>query len=111
MNVTRNVKPRDLADSQACRCLAVFFWAWAALITFGPVLLLTALSVAWAQPLIRADSVKVTVLQVALTAAVATPLYFAPGIARLARSARLALLGPAAIAVTLTVLLGADPYA
>ncbi|MFJ9739295.1 hypothetical protein [Streptomyces sp. NPDC101166] len=110
MNVTRNVKPRDLADSPACRRLAVFFWSCAALVTFGPVLLLAVLSVAWAHPLIPAGSVKVTGIQVALTAAVLTPLYFAPGIDRLARSARLALLGPAAVVIVLAVLLCAGPH-
>ncbi|MGW2614416.1 hypothetical protein [Streptomyces sp. NPDC001500] len=111
MNVTRNVKPRDLADWPACRYLALFFWSWATLITFGPVLLLAALSVAWMQPLTSmVPSAKVTVIQVGLTAAVLVPVYFAPGIGRLARSARFALLGPVAIAIVLTVLLCVGPH-
>ncbi|GHD81280.1 MULTISPECIES: hypothetical protein [Streptomyces] len=106
MNVTRNVKPRDLANWPACRFLALFFWSWAALITFGPILLLAVLSVAWMQPLTSVIPLaKVTVLQVGLIAAVLTPLYFAPGIRRLARSARFALLGPLAGAIALAVLL------
>ncbi|MEU0677600.1 hypothetical protein ABZ330_32855 [Streptomyces sp. NPDC006172] len=109
MNVTRNVKPRNLADSQACCSLAVLFWTCAALITFGPVLLLAVLSVAWAHPLMPAALMRVTLIQVALTAAAITPLYFASGVNRLAHSARLALLGPAAIAIALTVLLCAAP--
>jgi hypothetical protein len=43
VNVTRNVEPRDLADWPACRFIALFFWSWVALITFGPVLLLAFL--------------------------------------------------------------------
>lgn len=74
VNVTRNVKPRDLADWPACRFLALFFWSWAALITFSPVLLLAVLSVAWMQPLTSVIPLaKVTVLQVGLIAAVLTP--------------------------------------
>ncbi|MFH9012487.1 hypothetical protein ACH4C6_13990 [Streptomyces sp. NPDC017943] len=111
MSVTRNVKPRDLADWPACRYLALFFWSWATLITFGPVLLLAVLSVAWMQPLTSVvPSAKVTVLQVGLTAVVLTPLYFAPGIGRLARSARFALLGLVAIAIVLAVFLCAGPH-
>ena len=111
MNVTRNVKPRGLADRPACRCLALFFWGWATLLTFGPVLLLAVLSVAWMQPLTSVvPSVKVTVIQVGLTAAVLTPLYFAPGIVRLARSARFALLGSFAATIALAVLLCVGPY-
>lgn len=70
VNVTRNVKPRDLADWPTCRFLALFFWSWAALITFGPILLPAVLSVAWMQPLASVISLtKVTVLQVGLIAA------------------------------------------
>ncbi|WP_158693135.1 hypothetical protein [Streptomyces viridochromogenes] len=95
MNVTRNVEPRDLADWPACRRLALFFWSWAAVITFGPVLLLAVVSIAWMQPLTSVvPSAKVTVIQVGITAAVSMPLYFAPGVRRLARTARFALLGP-----------------
>ncbi|MGW7045219.1 hypothetical protein ACWGDT_21480 [Streptomyces avermitilis] len=111
MNVTRNVKPRDLADWPACRYLALFFWSWATLITFGPVLLLAVLSVAWMQPLASVvPSAKATVIQVGLAAAVLTPVYFAPGISRLARSARFALLGPLAVAIVLAVLLCVGPH-
>ncbi|MFI8951983.1 hypothetical protein ACIGO6_36510 [Streptomyces sp. NPDC053750] len=106
MNVTQNVKPRDLADWPACRFLALFFWSGVSLITFGPVLLLAVLSVAWMQPLTPVISLaRVTVLQVGLIAAVVTPLYFGPGIRRLARSARFALLGPLAGAMALAVFL------
>ncbi|MFF6995813.1 hypothetical protein ACFY93_12770 [Streptomyces sp. NPDC008313] len=111
MNVTRNVKPRDLADWPACRYLALFFWSWATLITFGPTLLMAVLSVAWMQPLTSVvPSAKVTVIQVGITSAVLTPLYFAPGINRLARSARFALLGPLAVTVILVVLLCLGPH-
>jgi hypothetical protein len=111
VNVTRNVKPRDLADWPACRFLALFFWSWAALITFGPVLLLAVLSVAWMQPLTSVIPLtKVTVLQVGLIAAVLTPLYFAPGVRRLARSARFALLGPLAGVIALAVFLCLGPH-
>ncbi|MFF4551050.1 hypothetical protein [Streptomyces sp. NPDC001435] len=111
MNVTRNVKPRDLADWPACRFLALFFWSWVALITFGPVLLLAVLSVAWMQPLTSVIPLtRVTALQVGLIAAVVTPLYFAPGIRRLVRSARFALLGPLAGAIALTVFLCHGPH-
>ncbi|MGI5377911.1 hypothetical protein ACQEV2_27430 [Streptomyces sp. CA-251387] len=111
MNVTRNVKPRDLADWPACRYLALFFWSWATLLTFGPVLLLAVLSLAWMQPLTSVvPSATVTVIQVGLTAAVLTPRYFAPGVARLARSARFALLGPLAVAIVLAVFLCVGPH-
>jgi hypothetical protein len=111
VNVTRNVKPRDLADWPACRFLALFFWSWAALITFGPVLLMAVLSVAWIQPLTSLIPLtKVTVLQVGLIAAVLTPLYFAPGVRRLARSARFALLGPLAGVIALAVFLCLGPH-
>lgn len=106
VNVTRNAEPRDLADWPACRFFALFFWSWAALITFGPIFLLAVLSVAWMQPLTSVIPLaKVTVLQVGLIAAVLTPLYFAPGIRRLARSARFALLGPLACGIALAVFL------
>ena len=106
VNVTRNVKPRDLADWPACRFLALFFWSGAALITFGPLLLLAVLSVAWMQPMTSVVPLtKVAALQVGLTAAVLAPLYCAPGIRRLARSARLALLGPLAGAIALVLFL------
>lgn len=109
MHVTRNVKPRDLADWPACRYLALFFWSWTALITFGHVLLMTAVAVAWAQPLTSVvPSVKVTLIQIGLTAAVLIPLYFAPGVRRLARPARYALLGPVATVIVLAVLLSTD---
>lgn len=104
MHVTRNVKPHDLADWPACRFLALFFWSWAALITFGPILLVAVLSIAWMQPLTWvAPQTKVSALQDGLTAAVLTPLHFAPGIRRLARSARFALLGSLAGAIALAV--------
>jgi hypothetical protein len=78
MKVTRNVKPRDLADWLACRYLALSFWSRATLFTFGPVLLLAVLSVAWMQPLTSlVPSVQLTMSQIGLTAAVLTPLYFA----------------------------------
>lgn len=110
MNVTRNVKPRDLADWPACRYVALFFWSWATLIAFSPVLLLAILSIAWMQPLTSVvPSAKITVIQVGLTAAVLTPLYFAPGIGRLARVARFALLGPLAVAIVLAVFLWFGP--
>lgn len=74
MNVTRNAEPRDLADWPASRFFALFFWSWAALITFGPILLLAVLSVAWMQPSTSVIPLaKVTVLQVGLIAAVLTP--------------------------------------
>jgi hypothetical protein len=105
VNVNRNVKPHDLADWTACRFLALFFWGWVAVITLGPVLLLAVLSVTWAQPLRSViPFAGVSALQVGLIAAVVTPLYFAPGIRRLARSARFALLGPLACAIPLAVL-------
>ena len=110
MNVTRNVEPRDLADWPACRFLALFFWSWAVLITFAPLLFLTALSVAWMQPMdaVVVPMAKVTALQVGVTTAVLTPLCFAPGVRRLCRTARFALLGPLAGATTLTVFLCLD---
>ncbi|OQD54478.1 hypothetical protein BM536_021130 [Streptomyces phaeoluteigriseus] len=105
MNVRRNVKPRDLGDWPACLPLAVLFWSWAALIAFGPLLLLTLLSAAWAQPMREWSAwARVTLFQVGGVAAVLTPLYFAPGIRRLARAARFALLGLPAAAVALAVL-------
>jgi hypothetical protein len=106
VNVTRNVEPRDLADWPACRCLALFFWSWATLIAFGPTLVLAVLSVVWMQPLPSVvPSAKVTLIQTGATSAVLTPLYFAPGVNRLARSARWALLGPLAVTIVLIVLL------
>lgn len=106
VNVTRNVEPRDLAGWPACRYLALFFWSWAALITFGPALVLAALSVVWMQPLPSVvPSAKMTMIQVGVTSAVLTPLYFAPGVNRLARSARWALLGPLAVTVVVLVVL------
>lgn len=110
MHVTRNVRPHNLADWPACRCLALFFWSWATLITFGPVVLVAVMSVAWAQPLSSLPSAKVIVIQTALTAAVLTPLYFAPGIVRLARPARFALLGPLAVVIVLTVFFCVGPH-
>ncbi|MFF0449989.1 hypothetical protein ACFYT4_26895 [Streptomyces sp. NPDC004609] len=110
VNVTRNVVPRDLADGPACRVLALLFWSGTALITFGPVLLTTAISIAWMQPItVLTPLTKVAGLQVGLIAAVVTPLYFAPGICRLARSARFALLGPVAGTIALAVLLCLKP--
>ncbi|WP_159394795.1 hypothetical protein [Streptomyces sp. H-KF8] len=106
MNVTRNVKPRDLADWPVMPFLALFFWGGAALLTFSPVLLLAVLSFLWMyqmEPVV--PMAKAVALQVVFTAAVLTPLYFAPGICRLARSARLALLGSLASAVALAVFL------
>ncbi|MEU5687742.1 hypothetical protein [Streptomyces venezuelae] len=106
MNVTRNVKPRDLADWPACRYLALFFWSWTALITFGHVSLVAVVAVAWAQPLTSVvPAVEVTLIQIGLTVAVLTPLHFAPGVRRLARSARYALLGPLATVIVLAVFL------
>lgn len=43
-------------------------------------------------------------LQVGTIAVLLTPLYFAPGVRRLARAARFALLGPLAAAIALAVL-------
>ncbi|WP_409471631.1 hypothetical protein [Streptomyces sp. HC307] len=111
MNVTRNVKPRDLADWPGWRCPALVFWSWAALLTFGPVLLVAVLSVAWAQPLTAViPSAKVTVIQVGLAAAVLIPLYFAPCVRRLASPARFALLGPLALAIVLAVRICIGPH-
>ncbi|MFF8196607.1 hypothetical protein ACF05L_38405 [Streptomyces bobili] len=105
MNVRRNVKPRDLGDGPACLPLAVLFWSGAALIAFGPVLLLTLLSAAWAQPMAGlAAWARVAMFQVGTIAVLLTPVYFAPGIRRLARAARFALLGPPAAAIALAVL-------
>ena len=109
VNVQRNVKPRDLGDLPACLPLAVLFWSWAALIMFGPVLLLAVLSAAWAQPMPElAPWARVSLLQAGIAATVLTPLYFASGIRRLARAARFALLGPLAAAIALAVLLCVD---
>ncbi|MEU3491029.1 hypothetical protein [Streptomyces massasporeus] len=105
MNVTRNVKPRNLADWPAWPYVALFFWSWAALFTFGPLVVMTVLSVAWATPLSLEPLAKVAALQVGLIAATLTPLYFAPGFRRLARFARVALLGPLAGAISAAVFL------
>lgn len=119
VHVQRNVKPRDLGDRPACLPLAVLFWSGAALIAFGPVLLRallsvarSLLSVAWAQPTAPwaepttelAAWARVAMFQVGIVAVVLTPVYFAPGIRRLARAARLALLGPLAAAIAPAVL-------
>jgi hypothetical protein len=110
MNVTRNVQPRDLADWPACRYLALFFWSGAGLITFGPVLVLAALSVLWMQPLASVGpAANVTVTQIGLTAAALSPLSVIPCFNRLARSARFAVLGFVAFAVVLTVFVCAGP--
>ncbi|MBB6421615.1 hypothetical protein [Streptomyces sp. AK010] len=105
MNVTRNVKPRNLADWPAWPYVALFFWSWAALVTFGPLVVMTVLSVAWATPLSLEPLAQVAALQVGLIAATLTPLYFAPGFRRLARFARVALLGPLDGAVSAAVFL------
>ncbi|GGW83988.1 MULTISPECIES: hypothetical protein [Streptomyces] len=105
MNVQRNVKPHDLGDRPACLPLAVLFWSGAALIAFGPVLLLTLFSVAWAQPMAaQVAGARLAMFQVGTIAVLLTPLYFAPGVRRLARAARFALLGPLAAAIALAVL-------
>ena len=110
MNVTRNVKPRDLADWPACLYLALFFWSWTALIVVGPVLLLTVLCVAWAQPLTSVVPwAEVAAVQIGLTAVVLVPLCLAPGVCRLARSARWALLGSLAAVIALAVFLCMGP--
>ncbi|MEU8653031.1 hypothetical protein [Streptomyces sp. NPDC048737] len=109
MNVERNVVPRDIGDSPVCLALALFFWSCTALIVFGPVVLLAVFSLAWAQPPTAAVPwTEVVLLQVGIAAVVLTPLYFAPGIDRLARSARFALLGPVAGGVALAVLFCVD---
>ncbi|MFE6157435.1 hypothetical protein ACFQ7F_00740 [Streptomyces sp. NPDC056486] len=106
MNVTRNVKPRELPDWPACWYLALFFWSWTALITFGPVFVLALVSIAWAQPLTSVvPSVQLSAIQIGLTAAALLPLYFAPGVRRLAPAARHALLGPLATTIVLAVFL------
>lgn len=71
----------------------------------GPVLLQAVLCVAWAQPLTPVvPRLEVAAVQIGLTAVVLAPLYFAPGVCRLARSARWALLGPLAAVIALAVL-------
>ncbi|MFF8731790.1 hypothetical protein ACF073_35710 [Streptomyces sp. NPDC015171] len=110
MNTPRSIKHRDLADWPVWRYLALFSWSCTAAITFGPSLLLAVLSAAWAQPLaLVIPSAKVTLIQVGLAAAVLTPLYFAPGVRRLARSARCALLGLLAAAIVLGVFVFSGP--
>ncbi|MFD5256242.1 hypothetical protein ACFWM5_25820 [Streptomyces bobili] len=105
MNVRRNVKPHDLGDWPACLPLAVLFWSGAALIAFGPALLLTLFSVAWAQPIAaQVAGARSAMFQIGPGAVLLTPLYFAPGVRRLARAARFALLGPLAAAIALAVL-------
>ncbi|MEU0663170.1 MULTISPECIES: hypothetical protein [Streptomyces] len=110
MNVTRNVEPRDLADRPACVVLALLFWGCTALVVLGPVLLLGALALAWAQPLEALGPMgRAALLQAGLIAALVLPLHRAPGVRRLARCARYALLGPLALLVALTVLVCAGP--
>lgn len=105
VNVQRNVKPHDLGDRPACLPLAVLFWSGAALIAFGPVLLLTLFSVVWAQPMAaQVAGARLAMFQVGTIAVLLTPVYFAPGVRRLARAARFALLGPLAAAIALAVL-------
>jgi hypothetical protein len=105
VNVQRNVKPRDLGDWPACLPLAVLFWSGAALIAFGPVLVLTLLAAAWAQPMTaQVAGARLAMFQVGTIAVLLTPVYFAPGVRRLARAARFALLGPLAAAIALAVL-------
>ncbi|MET9505757.1 hypothetical protein ABZY42_29200 [Streptomyces sp. NPDC006622] len=109
MNVKRNVEPHGLGDWAGWFPLAVLFWSWAALLVFGPVVLLAVLSAAWAQPMTSlAPWARVAVLQVGVTAAVLAPLRFAPGVRRLARPARFASLGFLAGAVAPAVLLCLD---
>lgn len=107
----RVVKPRDLADWPVFAGFARFFWGCAALlmaITAGFFFLACAADSAdsegWRSPW---PIIQTPVTQVGVAAAVLCGLYFAPGFRRLARTARLALLGPLACAVPVFVVLWA----
>jgi hypothetical protein len=108
VNITCNVKPHDLAGGPGATAVAVFFWSCAALIVVVPLglyVLLAVGSVAWAQmPPSPVPWVKVSLVQVGAVVVLVAPLYFAPGVRRLARSARFALLGPLACLVALVVI-------
>ncbi|QNP64332.1 hypothetical protein [Streptomyces genisteinicus] len=107
MNPPKTAEPRDVADWPVCRPLALFLWGWAGLSAFGPAAFMTALCVAWAQPLTAvAPSARAAVLSVGLWIAVLTPLRLAPGVRRPARSARTALLGGIAAVVAPAVFVG-----
>ncbi|MFD8421334.1 hypothetical protein [Streptomyces sp. NPDC059466] len=104
-------KPRDLADWPVFVTLAWIFWGCAAGLTAGVTGLLFLAGL-----LYTADSDEqrwpwsvlwTPAQQVAVSAVVLLGLYFAPGFRRLARTARLALLGPLACAVPVFVLLWA----
>ncbi|MFK0022525.1 hypothetical protein [Streptomyces sp. NPDC090798] len=107
----RVVKPRDLADWPVFARLARFFWGCAALLTavaVGFFFLASAVESAdsegWRSPW---PIVRTPVTQVAVAAVVLGGLYFAPGFRRLARTTRLALLGPLVCAVPVFVVLWA----
>lgn len=105
----RVVKPRDLADWPVFAGLARFFWGCAALLMAVAAGFFFLLSVGnsadlegWRSPW---PILRTPVTQVAVAAVVLGVLYFAPGIRRLARTTRLALLGPLACAVPVFVVL------
>ncbi|MET7780841.1 MULTISPECIES: hypothetical protein [Streptomyces] len=110
----RVVKPRDLADWPVFATVARFFWGCAVLlmaVTVGFFFLFFVLSTAdsadsegWRSlwPILRTP-----VMQVAVGAVLLGGLYVAPGFRRLARTTRLALLGPLACAVPVFVVLWA----
>lgn len=112
MKANQNVKPRNLGGGPTCRSLALIFWVGVALFTFGPLLFMFAFFFVWMhpdpvtalEPLIEATAVQATLIVV-----IVAPLYFAPGIRRLAHSARFVLLGPVAGAIDLAVLLYLEP--
>ncbi|MFJ8021181.1 hypothetical protein [Streptomyces sp. NPDC096311] len=107
----RVVKPRDLADWPVFAGLARFFWGCAALlmaVTAGLFFLVYAADSAdsegWRSPW---PILLTPVTQVAVGAVLLGGLYVAPGFRRLARTTRLALLGPLACAVPVFVVLWA----
>lgn len=108
VNIIRNVKPRDLAGGPGATAAAVFFWSCAALIVVVPLgfyMLLAVVVIAWAQmPPSPVPWVGVSLVQVGAVVVLVVPLYFAPGVRRLARSARFALLGPVACLAALAVI-------
>ncbi|QIY97695.1 hypothetical protein HEP87_31635 [Streptomyces sp. S1D4-11] len=105
----RVVKPRDLADWPVFAGLARFFWGCAALlmaVAAGFFFLVSVVNSAdsegWRSPW---PILRTPVTQLAVAAVVLGGLYFAPGFRRLARTTRLALLGPLACAVPVFVVL------
>jgi hypothetical protein len=111
----RVVKPRDLADWPVFAGVARFFWGCAALlmaVAAGFFFLVSVVNSAdsegWCSPW---PILRTPVTQLAVAAVVLGGLYFAPGSRRLARTTRLALLGPLACAVPVFVVLWAGAVA